>query len=85
MDKRIGFGLYESCANRGNVARLSMFILQWCEWYLWGVFRAWNRVWRGVMVLYQCGLRVRIICVNGRSRYLYCELSGYLSRHQPPL
>ena len=34
MDKRIGFGLYQSCGNRGNVGRVSVF---WLRWGRWGV------------------------------------------------
>ena len=27
MDERIGFGIYQSCGNRGNVGRVSLFCL----------------------------------------------------------
>ena len=37
MDKRIGFGLYQSCENRGNVERMSVYGLRWCVWCRWGV------------------------------------------------
>ena len=30
MDKRIGFGLYQSCQNRGNVGRVPLFELRCC-------------------------------------------------------
>ena len=29
MDKRIGFGIYQSCGNRGSVGRVSVFRLRW--------------------------------------------------------
>ena len=29
MDESIWFGLYQSCGNRGNVGRVSVFGLQW--------------------------------------------------------
>ena len=33
MDKMIGFGVYQSCMNRGSVGCVSVFGLQWCgEW-----------------------------------------------------
>ena len=32
MDKRIGFGLYQSCGDRGSVGRVSVFWLLWCRW-----------------------------------------------------
>ena len=37
MDKRIGFGLYQSCGNRGNVGRVSGFWLRWYVGCRWGV------------------------------------------------
>ena len=30
--KRIGFGFYQSCGNRGSVGRVSVFCLWWCRW-----------------------------------------------------
>ena len=36
MDERIGFGLYQSCVNRGSVGRVSVFWLRWCGWCRWG-------------------------------------------------
>ena len=30
MDKSIGFGLYQSCGNRGRVGHVSG--LRWCRW-----------------------------------------------------
>ena len=32
VDERIGYGLYQSCGNRGSVGRVSVFWLQWCGW-----------------------------------------------------
>ena len=37
VDERIGFGLYQSCGNRGSVVRVSVFELQWCVWCRCGV------------------------------------------------
>ena len=31
MDEMIGFGLYQSCENRGSVGRVSVFWLRWCR------------------------------------------------------
>ena len=36
---RIGFGLYQSCGNRGSVGRVSVFWFRWCGWCRWGVGR----------------------------------------------
>ena len=30
MDKRIEFGFYQSCRNRGSDGRVSVFWLRWC-------------------------------------------------------
>ena len=30
MDERIGFGLSQSCGNRGIVGRV--YVLMWCRW-----------------------------------------------------
>ena len=32
MDERIGSLFYQSCGNRGNVGRVSVFGLRWCRW-----------------------------------------------------
>ena len=32
MNKRIRFGLYQSCGNRVNVGRVPMFGMLWCLW-----------------------------------------------------
>ena len=43
MDKRIGFGLYQFCRNRGccRGSVLGLFWVcfgfRWCEWFMWGV------------------------------------------------
>ena len=29
---RIGFGLYQSCVNRGSVGGVPVFWLRWCVW-----------------------------------------------------
>ena len=39
---------------------------------------AWARVWEGGVVLCLCVLFEWILCVDGRSRYLYIVLGGYL-------
>ena len=43
MDEIIGFGLYQSCGDRGSVGHVSVFWLRWCRW---GVGR---ERWGGVM------------------------------------
>ena len=30
MDKRIGFGLYQSCGNGGDIECVSVYGLRWC-------------------------------------------------------
>ena len=77
-DERIGFGRYQSCGNWVSVGRVSVFALQWCGWCRWGVGRGLDQVWRGGVVLCLCELWVWIHCVDGRSRYLYIVLGGYL-------
>ena len=32
MDEIIGFGLYQSCENRGSVGHVSVFWLRRCRW-----------------------------------------------------
>ena len=39
---------------------------------------AWTRVWRGVVVLCLCEVRVCVICVDVGSRYLCIVFGGYL-------
>ena len=58
MDEKIGFGLYQSCGNRGSVGRVSVFWLQWlgCVGGGGGGRMAWTRVWRGGVVLCLCEL-----------------------------
>ena len=31
MDERIGFGLHQSCGDKGSVGHVSVFLLQWCS------------------------------------------------------
>ena len=68
MDERIGFELYQSCGNRGSVARVSVFWLRWCgsgggEWV--GGLDQGLEGWCGVMSVCVASL---ILCVDGRSR-----------------
>ena len=37
MDERIGFGLNQSCGNRGSVGHVSVFCLPCCGCCRWGV------------------------------------------------
>ena len=60
VDERIGFGLYQSCGNRGSVGRVSVFWLRWCGWCRWGVGRAWMRVWRSGVVLCLCEFGISV-------------------------
>ena len=55
LDNRIGFGLYESCKNRGSVGCVSVFGLRW--WCMWGVVRELGSG-SGRVVLYLCELRI---------------------------
>ena len=48
VDERIGFGLYQSCTNRGSVERVSVFGLRWSWWCRYGVSRGLEG-WSGVM------------------------------------
>ena len=74
MDDRIGFELYQSCGNRG--------VLDVCLCFGWGgVGGEWvgglDQGLEGV-VLCLCEVRVWILYVDGRSRYLCIVLGGYL-------
>ena len=59
MDERIGFGLYQSCGNRGSVGRVSMFWL--CA--VGGVGGEWVGVgwcYVGVSLDYLCRWQVQV-------------------------
>ena len=47
MDKRIGFGLYQSCGNRGSVGRV--FGFRWCMWGVGSDLDQGLEGWGGVM------------------------------------
>ena len=52
MDKRIGFGLYQSCGDSGSVGHESVLWLRWCGWCRWGWVRGLDQSlerWGGVM------------------------------------
>ena len=65
MDESIGFWPHQSCGNRGSVGRVSLFGWRLC---MWGVGRG----------LYQGLEGWCYVCVDGRSRYLYIVIGGYL-------
>ena len=69
----IGFGLTNTVGT-GGVLDVSVFWLRRCRW---GVGRG---LYQGIegMVLCLSELRVWIICVDCRSRYLCIVLGGYL-------
>ena len=50
----IGFGVYQSCGNRGSVGRVSVFWLRWCGWFRWGVGRGIGPGSGGVGWCYVC-------------------------------
>ena len=54
MDERIGFGLYQSCGNRGSVGRVSVLWLCWCGWCRLGVGRGLGPGSGGVKCFYVC-------------------------------
>ena len=72
-----GFGLNQSCQNRGSVGCVSVFGLRWCGWCRSGVGRGLGPGSGGV-VLCLCEMWIWIICVDGRSRYMCIVLGGYL-------
>ena len=72
MDTIIGLGLYPSCWNKG------VLFVCLCSGGMDGVGGTWTRVWKGGVMLCQCELRVRIVCIDGRFRYLYFVIGGYL-------
>ena len=39
MDERIGFGLHQSCGDRGSVGHVTVMWLRWRGWCRWGVGR----------------------------------------------
>ena len=59
MDVSIEFRLYQSCENKENVGRVSVFGLRWCGlwwcgWRRWAVGRGLDQgleVWGGVMTV----------------------------------
>ena len=54
MDKRIGFGLYRSCVNRGSVGSVSVFRCGDVGGVGGSGCGAWGRVWNGGVVLCLC-------------------------------
>ena len=63
MNKMIGFGIYQSCGNRGSIGCVSVFGLRWCVWYRWGVGRVLGPgsgrvVWCYICVSCESGLFV---------------------------
>ena len=74
VDDRIGFGIYQSCGNMGglDVCQCLGFSGVGGKWVC-GLDEGLEG-WCYVL----CELWVRIICVDGRSRYLYIVLGEYL-------
>ena len=66
MDERIGFGLYQSCGNRGSVGHVSAFWLWWCGW---GVGRGLGGV-GGVMSV--CVVSLDYLCRWQVQVSVYC-------------
>ena len=62
MDERIEFGLYQSCGDMGSVGRVSVFLLRWCGWCMWGVGRGFGPGARVVALCYVC-----VRCESGLS------------------
>ena len=61
LDERIGFGLYQSCEDKGSVGHVSVFWLRWCGWCRWGVGRGPGSGavgWRHVCVRCESGFSV---------------------------
>ena len=53
MDKRIGFGLYQSCGSRGSVVLVSVLRV---VVYVESGYGVLNRVWKSGVVLCMCYL-----------------------------
>ena len=73
MDERIGFGLYQSCGDRGSVGHVSLFWLRWCggvggEW-VGGLDQGRER-WGGVMSV--LGERLDSLCRWQVQVSVYC-------------
>ena len=77
MDEKIGIGIYQSSGNRGSVGRVSVFELRWCRWGVAWRLGPGSGGGRAAVVLYLCELLVRILCVDGRSMYLYIVFGEY--------
>ena len=75
MGDRIGFGLNQFWRNMRKVGYVCVLIAVELGESGWAV---WARVWEVGVVLCLCVLCVWILCGNGRSRYLYIVLGGYL-------
>ena len=74
MDKRIGFGLYQSCENRGSVGRVSVLWLRWCGWCMWGIGRGLDQGPEGGVVLCLCEMRVwSLLCRWQVKVSVYCS------------
>ena len=56
--KRIVFGLYQSCGNRGSAGRVCG--LWWCGMYSWGMGRCY--VWVSGIFVYSAGQGICILC-----------------------
>ena len=73
VDVRIGFGLYQSCRNRG--------MLGVCMCFGCGGVGGVGGKWVGGLdqcLEGWCDVQVWNLCVDGRSRYLCIVLGGYL-------
>ena len=75
-DKRIGFGLYQSCWNRGSVARL--FGLRWCQRVSgWGLL-SYVCVCLSLDSLCIWQVRVSLYCARRMPAYLRCTQCSIL-------
>ena len=63
MDERIGFGLYQSCGDRGSVGHVSVFWLRWCGRCRWvGCLDKGRERWGGVMSM-MAGPGICVLCL----------------------
>ena len=78
MDEIIGFGLYQSCGNKGSVGCVSVFVLRWCVWCSWGVGM---RLTTGSGRV--CGvMSVRVVSLDSLCRW-QVKVSVYCARRIP--
>ena len=77
VDERIGFRFYQSCGNRRNVGRVSVFWLCWCRWGVGRVLGPGSEGGGGGYVSVQ--VQVSVYCAWRIPAHLRCTQCSILS------